>query len=851
MTQPIRLCNFFIIIIFCFIAIAFNVSAEKLEVRQNKIRTIPSRAARVKPLIIKKKNTLPLKLKPGQRQRPFVNLLPDLLITRFIISPKTVNAGSRVNLIAFVKNTGNQVLHNIVVRFINMNTHQKFGEKRITLGPGQTIQSTFTLSIKTVGKITIHAIVDPDNHINEANEKNNTGISYFFVNTGLKSVRPGSVKRTPMLNTKRIVRKSGLRKPFETFQGAKNDLTCSVPLVTASFWDKTAVGFCLVEKDNRVSIKVMNKGISSSGGFYVGLGRQGKAKTGDRSSWDYLFKVNPGMILPNKYIYADFKLGKNITEQTGLIAGVDIEDKIQETNEKNNYSKPFNIRFEKPRPQPIADLQCIIKMNNGFYSGKGDRIKIKIINRGNKVSLPCVAGFGEKDQVKIGSMDKWIGTAVIPKIFPFQNVYISIPCTKHKLTPKMTYVKTYIAAVDINKEVIEKNEQNNYSKPFKHMVNSGQENNPPLFSGKNFKAFNMIKLKKEKSFMVSNDIKLRWTPTGKFNNLSLNEKKKYHAMNINLVDYKTKQVAVKLASDVPADKFYSWTITLPKKIQWGNYYLVLSTPLAGGWGATKPFKIWAPEFVSAATDTDSEDAHALYPTRPAPFVLNNAQKKPEPLEFSHIAIDYAAISCKSFSGKIGNALLTSFEIKIEYSSNRPFMFAEALKPPANLKLPDDLAHALIDVKMLSINAWIRNGPIDVYPWKAIYAGTRKIQHVKGGSHTTGKLVYPKGVLPKGNNYFILKAENVGYFHGLRVMGRYHRRGKICVEDFWPKIDYELSLKYLSGKSVKVKKFNGPYVHYGNCRSSSLYYIDTVHERHFDNQGVDIGVYEITDESNCK
>ncbi|HAW49849.1 TPA: hypothetical protein DCX16_02725, partial [bacterium] len=108
--------------------------------------------------------------------------LPDLIVSKIKVYPSyIVEEGTRVRIIAWIKNIGNRPANNIKVIFLD-GDNQIDGTKTIWgLAPGQTRHSSVVWRARPVGTHTINVIVDPANTIQELREDNNIGTTIVIV----------------------------------------------------------------------------------------------------------------------------------------------------------------------------------------------------------------------------------------------------------------------------------------------------------------------------------------------------------------------------------------------------------------------------------------------------------------------------------------------------------------------------------------------------------------------------------------------------------------------------------------------------------------------------------------------
>ncbi len=107
--------------------------------------------------------------------------LPDLLISRFSISPKQVNSGDTVRLTVQIKNIGKQSLKKVTIKFFDLGSNKLLAKKVVSIAGGASKYSTTMVPFTGKGRIKIAAIVDPDRKIKESNEKNNEIITMVSI----------------------------------------------------------------------------------------------------------------------------------------------------------------------------------------------------------------------------------------------------------------------------------------------------------------------------------------------------------------------------------------------------------------------------------------------------------------------------------------------------------------------------------------------------------------------------------------------------------------------------------------------------------------------------------------------
>lgn len=130
-------------------------------------------------------------------------LKPDLYISQFTASPRTVVGGDTLTLSAKIKNNSKKTLQNVRVRFTSMSSRKVFGEKVFAIGAAGTKECRIEIPIapnKRVTILTFKAVVDPFNRIAESNEKNNertTQVRQTTKKTSPRQVRKKTAKTLP------------------------------------------------------------------------------------------------------------------------------------------------------------------------------------------------------------------------------------------------------------------------------------------------------------------------------------------------------------------------------------------------------------------------------------------------------------------------------------------------------------------------------------------------------------------------------------------------------------------------------------------------------------------------------
>ncbi len=763
-------------------------------------------------------------------------LKPDLVPLQLILSKDTVSSGESLIFQVMVQNNGSDSLDDISLVFLI--DGRQVGSKNIDLAAHATKSVAFRHVARKIGKHTFLVRLDPENSLDERNERNNEKASHFTV------VRKEAVaiqsKQQPTSSISKVDTSGALRplkyeqgnKPLVPQGGGGFDLSCSLPLQQ---------GVHVVDPKNPfILVKVQNNGVQNPAAFYVGLGKTGSAKIGNGATWLNLYQVVAGGVPSGKFIYVHLKLPPGVDEKTDLVVGVDSNGEIQEKDETNNLTSSFRIQYKGQNqpslPPKTADLVVFPETKDGIYYGDGKGVSVKVNNIGTSDAPPCTIGIGFSDQVEKGGKIKWAGKATVPKIFSGQHVYVTVPGQFQVLPTDSVYT----VAVDINNDINEQGgENNNLSKSFSYTILPGKQFNL-LPMGTPFIAFDIKQPLNGENFVVGSDQKIAWYPTPELNNLSPEEKSKYWEIDMSLVDPATNKVVAVLAKNVnnrPVNGYHVWRVTLPDNV--GDYRIRLSSRQGVGWGQSETFSLYKSVIAQVDSSVLAKGTNLLdIASKMEKKNLSKAEIDVNALNFKHMRIKSITPKTVVLNGGLGPyARLTSISVVVEYESNKPFRLTSSLKPPQNLK-PDavwSLAVPTVSVKgclvgsnevsyigtSYGLNDCLEVDPVTgQYPWET---------HFKIGSGP--KLIkYPQGILPKGKNTFTLEMDEAGVAHGLEIIGKAekmvdYKKGVIikhkwvyakCSRKFYPYFNVAINLQTYRGandpewkKDLKAYGFKVP------------------------------------------
>jgi hypothetical protein len=704
-------------------------------------------------------------------------LKPDLVPLQLILNKETVFTGEKMIFQVMVKNNGGDSLEDVSLAFLL--DGRQVGLEKINIAAHATKPVVFRHVARKIGKHVFSVQLDPENRLDETNERNNEKASQFTV------VRKEAVAIQPQKNivpSNAKVGKQGTLLPLKVEKENKNlvpqgggvfDLSCSLPLQQ---------GVHIVDPKNPfVMVKVQNNGVQNAAAFYVGLGKKNTAKIGNGTSWLNLHQVVAGGIPSGKWIYVHLKVPAGINENTDLVVAVDSNGDIQEKDESNNLSKPFRIQYKEAKqpspPSKTADLVVFPETKDGVYYGEGKGVSVKVVNIGSSDAPSCTIGIGFSDQVENGGKIKWAGKATVPKIFSKQHVYVTVP-GQFQVLPKDS---VYTVAIDIDDVVDEQGgENNNLSKSFSYEI-SQSKMGILLPQDKPFEAFDIKQPQKGAHLLAGSDLQISWYPTTALNNSLPEVKSRYWEIDIALVDPATNKVMAMLAKNVnnrPVHGSHSWNVILPDLV--GDYRIRFSSRQGNGWGQSGIFSLYEGKVAQAKPMFKVNEGVQTIPAEEVDkAILSASESDSKALSFKFFQIKSITPKTVVLKGGLGPyARLTSINVVVEYESNKPFRLTPSLTPPENLK-PDSvwsLAVPMVEVEgcladanelNYQIGSHLHSGcaggdPVtNQYPWKSIF---------KIGSGPK-RLKYPEGILPQGKNTLTLVMEEAGVAHGLEIVGQ--------------------------------------------------------------------------------
>ncbi|THB70055.1 MAG: hypothetical protein D6B25_20660 [Desulfobulbaceae bacterium] len=649
--------------------------------------------------------------------------LLDLSVDEVKLTQNPYHPGEVFTLLAKISNKGNVNLTGVdVTLYIDQ---KKVDTKKLTIGHGKTKYLLFKQKAGAEGSYKVTAVVDPLKKLQELSKNNNSGHTVLKVSqsesadpkiisdrkheqvpahvqtqrnkiagvspardgkgkSGGTSERDGGASKVAALSAVKKLPGQSHSQPrsgkdikeipttgSKTFAGS-HEVSCFVGSVDGSV---------LIDPVARqVKVQVKNDGTTMLPELLIGIGLQGQAKMGKPATWLATQKLWSGAVVPGKFYYVTFTLPESVQENTQLVAGVDIEQKVAEQNETDNVFGPFTIKTKGLKALPLPaeyDLQASVSTTNGVHTAGKMGVRVKVSNKGTKESPPCKAGLSVPKGAGHDPNYEWLGSADVPPIHPGQHVFVKVKQTVQTLNQPTLVVK--VDSMDEVNEGSPLNEQNNYSQPFQLSTNAQPEK--PFQPGFTSNVFSILNPDGRTSYQAGAKISVLFYLDAAAEKLT-----EYQLADITLLHAATNAKLVLLAEEVPVhpSSANSWTVTLPAKLQDGDYRIrISSSQSARGVGTSKSFRVYKPKVVKL------EDAHGQVQglTTKNSKVITKIENEYAPWE--PINISMHAVSAKAkLKQQLHTQAVDSVVVTFKITSNKEFILGS--DQAVFNKAPEDL-----------------------------------------------------------------------------------------------------------------------------------------------------------------
>lgn len=766
--------------------------------------TMPSVAPRVAPPSASPVN------RRASRAPANIAVLPDLSILSLSIVPARINAGDQARLTATVKNNGDHALSGIKVQFLD--GRNTIGENVLSLAARATGRVETRVPLQGNGRITIIAMVDPDGHITESNEQNNKAQSQITISQKALASKNNGEKATVMAQTPsrplggKAMPGNHFSTPVPTIDLLPVTLTVNqdhaiigrsviaqatiknfgrtdlVDIPVAFFLDRQPLGEQIVSLPGNSGRMVTFRFTAKQAGqhnlsvFVDPANMVDERNEHNNSTHTPLIIERPALALQEKAIVVVNPVTGSLKKLPAKPSAPTLPKQTSGTTQRPDMKQAFrtpsgsmDTRDDMPKP----DLICSIETKDGVYHGDGAGIRLRIDNFSTTTSGAFTVGFGVKKKVKIFSANHWLGTLKVPKVFGQQHLYVTIPWHTQTLTPS-----TLIAAVDINGDVDESVETNNYSAPFDFQTSPGSIiTPPPLPAEPPTEAFDIKTPNHLDRFSSRDDIAIRWYTKQAVVNLPAEGHPAFWELEIFLVDSTTGKKVIKLAEDVrnrPLGPLMAWNVSLPTATPAGTYHLLLSTPSGSGWGKSESFTVYQPKVAEMAGISPSSTLDSGATVNPAAIKsIETTHGDKQPLDLSVRFLDATLQHEPHGAGQPRK--LKSVTARYEITSDQDFKFG-----PTNDPL---LGHVSIGETLFFGMYWLKPGENFDHYVPYTFRGYPGVVFSPQEVYTKGKSVISVTFYP----HQLLGYQNTSYpFCPITVKSTSNQTGKTSSDDydFW-------------------------------------------------------------------